>query len=365
MPSPDTLLQELPPDVAKMVALSAGQPDAASRILKLADMLKARRKDSRQLAERLALYAWSLAPADEAIRTGTQWAIAGTIGHWHFPMTHEPQRLEAFDAALREVITPDSVVYDLGAGTAILALIAARAGARHVYACERDPYIAAAAVDIVARNGLADKVTIIAKSSDQVVIGEDMPEPADVMVSDLVQYDVVGYGILRAVEDARERLLKPDAPVIPSRVDVKGALVGGSDWKAYCRLGEHYGFDLSDFNRFAPVRASIRCDLGMEQALSDDYGLMSFDFQHAAKHQPQHRRLQVTASGDGEVEGMAVWVDMQYRPGIHLENRPPAEGMIWRRPQFYVFPRAIPVTRGQTLDLDISHDRAELRITPV
>ena len=58
----------------------------------------------------------------------------------HGVMIADRVRVEAYRQALRRVVTPDSIVIDLGAGTGIFTLLACQLGARHVYAIERIAY---------------------------------------------------------------------------------------------------------------------------------------------------------------------------------------------------------------------------------
>ena len=77
----------------------------------------------------------------------------------HESMLQDEVRCKAFRDALFEVVTPDSVVLDIGAGTGILSIFAAQAGAKKVYAVERSP-VAQCARQIVADNGLSDRVEV-------------------------------------------------------------------------------------------------------------------------------------------------------------------------------------------------------------
>jgi 16S rRNA G966 N2-methylase RsmD len=64
-------------------------------------------------------------------------------------MVADRPRTDAFAAAIREVVRPTDVVLDVGTGTGILAMLAARAGARKVYAVDQSDI-----ADAAARGGL-------------------------------------------------------------------------------------------------------------------------------------------------------------------------------------------------------------------
>src|SRR5690606_17819269 len=85
-------------------------------------------------------------------------SYASVAGHRR--MALDTNRNDAYARALAEVITPDTVVLDLGAGTGVHGLVAARLGARHVYLVEPEDVIALAE-EIAAANGLADRVTAV------------------------------------------------------------------------------------------------------------------------------------------------------------------------------------------------------------
>src|ERR1700693_5273364 len=90
-------------------------------------------------------------------------------------MVADRYRLEAYAQALRQVVSPRSVVVDLGAGTGVLSLLACQCGARKVYAL--DPADALALAGEAARaNGFADRLVVVQESSTKV----GLPERADV-----------------------------------------------------------------------------------------------------------------------------------------------------------------------------------------
>src|SRR5688572_6412577 len=95
-------------------------------------------------------------------------------------MIRDRIRTDAYARALEQVVRPDSVVLDVGAGSGMFALLAARSGARRVFAVESGDVIELGR-ELATANGLADRITFIQSLSTRI----DLPEPADVIVSDL------------------------------------------------------------------------------------------------------------------------------------------------------------------------------------
>src|SRR5947209_14462656 len=83
----------------------------------------------------------------------------------HARMLHDDRRTSDYIAAVRNAVRPEDIVLDLGTGSGVLAIAAARAGARHVYAVEASD-IADVAERVFAANGVGDRVTLIRRSEE-------------------------------------------------------------------------------------------------------------------------------------------------------------------------------------------------------
>lgn len=127
-------------------------------------------------------------------------------------MARDGVRMDAYARAIERVVRPGAVVVDLGAGTGILSLLAARAGAARVHAIEPNPAIGLLTA-LAAENGLADRITIHAATSFDVVLDEE----ADVIIGDLRGSLPLFDDNLAAVRDACARWLKPDGVLLPAR----------------------------------------------------------------------------------------------------------------------------------------------------
>jgi precorrin-6B methylase 2 len=128
----------------------------------------------------------------------------------HGRMLHDDRRTGDYLAAIAEAVRPGDVVLDIGTGSGVLAVAAARAGARRVFAVEASD-IADAARRVFALNGVDDTVTLVPGWSRQI----ELPEPADVLVAEIIGNEPLEEEILETTLDARRRLLKPGARLIP------------------------------------------------------------------------------------------------------------------------------------------------------
>ena len=141
---------------------------------------------------------------------------------YHARLIADDRRNEAFRAAIAATVRPGDVVVDVGTGTGLLALYAVQAGAGRVYAVERGE-VADLAERVIAANGAADRVVLVRGDSSEI----ELPEPADVLISELLWAAGLGEGQLSIVQDARRRLLRSSARVVPCALRLVVAPVGG------------------------------------------------------------------------------------------------------------------------------------------
>jgi tetratricopeptide (TPR) repeat protein len=296
---------------------------------------------------------------DVKAHDGLNKALGRMIPMWHVPMMNDSLRNDAYFAALQSAITPDIHVLEIGTGSGLLAMMAAKLGARQVTTCEAVSEIAETARAIVTANGFSPPVTVVSKMSTKMVIGEDMDDRADLLVSEILSSEFLGEGVLSSIEDAKRRLLKPGGRIIPVRGSIQFALFGGADIEKNVRVDEVYGLDLSKFNRIVAQKQYIsRNDLDIE-LLTDDTSAFFFDFDKTARFPTNERKIiELPVRKAGRCCGIIQWIRLEMDDSVVFENHPsiknPSSG--WQH-SVYVFPSTIDVLPGQVAVISAAHNR--------
>lgn len=133
----------------------------------------------------------------------------------HEEMLKDTVRTRAYQRAIEENPEDfkDKIVLDIGCGTGILSIFAARAGAKHVYAIE-NAEIALFAQEIIKKNGLSDKITVIKGKMEDVVLPV---EKVDIIISEWMGYFLLYESMLDSVLWARDRYLVKGGKMLPDR----------------------------------------------------------------------------------------------------------------------------------------------------
>jgi type I protein arginine methyltransferase len=126
----------------------------------------------------------------------------------HETMLRDAARTNAYGDALlkNSEFLKGKVVLDIGCGTGILCLFAARAGARKVVGVDCSS-IAVKAREIVHRNGFDDVITIVRGRLEEVELPLEEGE-VDVIVSEWMGYGLYYENMLPAVLAARDKYMK-------------------------------------------------------------------------------------------------------------------------------------------------------------
>ncbi|ESO03732.1 hypothetical protein HELRODRAFT_100002 [Helobdella robusta] len=141
-------------------------------------------------------------------------------------MLHDTERNKLYEVGLKHAIKwmhekgKQAFVLDIGTGTGLLSMIAVRAGADKVVACEAFKPIAECALKVIEANNMADKITIIKKRSTE--MNElDLGGRANILVAEVFDTELIGEGALGTFHHACSELLdQNDRIVVPSAAHI-------------------------------------------------------------------------------------------------------------------------------------------------
>jgi protein arginine N-methyltransferase 1 len=266
-------------------------------------------------------------------------------------MISDRLRFDAYARALRQTVRPGDVVLDIGTGTGIFALLAARLGARHVYAVETSDAVQLGR-ECAAASGLADAITFQQGLSTDL----SLPERADVIVSDLRGVLPLHDGHLHAIIDARKRLLKPLGQLIPLRDTIKTAVV--SNAAVYERLaapweGQALGLDLAPALRLATNRWR-NAVIGAEDLVTAPAELFTLDYPSIVATGAAGSTA-LTVERAAIAHGLAVWFDAELADGITLTTAPGSPRLVYGH-AFFPWPQPRPLNPGDRAEIAVRAD---------
>lgn len=246
------------------------------------------------------------------------------VPRWHFPMLNDEPRNEAYDEVIRASVGLGDTVLDIGTGSGLLAMMAASAGAEHVVACESVELMAHKAGEVVKANGLAGKVSVIAKGSRQLQVGRDLPRRADVLVTEIFDAAFLGEDVQLTLRDALERLLAEGARIVPHAARMHCALLSSEAlWSQY-RVSRVAGFDLAALNEFA-AEPYYQVELAglKHEFLSEPVELAVLRLSEA-REWPASLAQTLTVKRAGLCHALCFWFDLDLDPKgkVKLTNSP-------------------------------------------
>jgi SAM-dependent methyltransferase len=238
-------------------------------------------------------------------------------------MVGDRARTKAFADAIREVVRDGDFVLDVGCGTGVLAMLAARAGARRVVAIDQSGVVQAAA-NLVRHNGLEDRVEILRGSMAELELGE----PADVLVSEWLGNFALVEDMWADVAAVRDRCLRDGGRMMPEAVQLFLAPV--DDAVAYFGDGPGLWREPVEGLDFAPLESlelrqgrSVQTRIDASTLLGPPVCIASLDARtdgpRAGQGESAHT---LDIARDGQLVGLVGWFEAQLSPSVRLSTAP-------------------------------------------
>lgn len=244
-------------------------------------------------------------------------------------MLNDEARTSAFVTAVRDAVRPGDVVVEVGTGSGVLAVTAAKAGARRVYAIEAGA-IADVAEAVFQDNEVGHRVRLVRGWSAEA----RLPERADVLVFELIGDGPLDEAVIEVLLDARQRFLKPGGRIVPGRLRIFGLPVSIPPehlaWPALSedavdRWRQRYQVDLTSLLGFArrsePVfyarwqKASEWLGVGEPGLLAD------LDF-YSVSQARLSKTVQCDVRQPAFLNGVLLYFELDVTPTVTLSTSP-------------------------------------------
>lgn len=276
----------------------------------------------------------------------------------HVSMLNDATRTQAFVTALRQTVKPTDIVLDIGTGTGILAVTAALAGAKRVFAIEATS-MAGYAEALAELNGVADKVTVLRGWSSRLTL----EERATVLVTETIGNDPLSEHMVEIMRDAIARLLVPGATIIPRLMRLFVTLVECPpdllDRLAYtqsnvAKWSSSFGINFLSMLDLRPDNAFPSSIIPKDAAelipLSEPVEVATLDLR--APVRVADRILKAVVTRPGKLHGALLSFEVELTDGITVTTEPKQAGpdSHWLT-TFWVEHRPRPVVKDEVIEI--------------
>ena len=313
--------------------------------------LKAQLREARALLKRLTTGETKLEKGVED--TG----YFGGYSHYsiHEEMLKDLPRTEGYRDALEAYGSQlkDKIVLDVGCGTGILSLFAARAGARHVIGVDRSDIIDEAR-EIVRQNGYEDRVTLIKSKLEDVVLPSKIAPDGtvDVIVSEWMGYMLLFESMLPSVLVARDRWLAKDGTMFPSRATMSVCAIEDEDlWKEkFGYWTDVYGFDMRNLRSHVLAEPYVEVISG-KTVVSNHCVISDLDLLKVKNVELDFASdFSLTTTKAATVHGILIWFDVRWpaKDAKPLTTSPHATPTHWKQTLLFL-ERPVELEKGATM----------------
>ncbi|CAK1544911.1 unnamed protein product [Leptosia nina] len=341
------------------------------------------------------------------ITGGTEWDIQNEDYDYHqeiarsafADMLHDSERNQKYYRALQLAIEKmhndgkKANVLDIGTGTGLLSIMAAKCGADTITACEAFKPMAECCLKILQKNGVSDKIRVIPKRSTDLTVGEDgdMTEKANILVTEVFDTELIGEAALLTFEHAHNNLLEKDCIVVPDSAVIYAQVVECPTMQKWNKLNDLADEDLEIILR-APLKmkncpgsAAVH-DIQLSQLprqafteISEQIPVFLYDWSGGSdiiKRRTGKQNFNALATGNAQMVFMWWELNMDTEgrivlscapwwshPDADLSSDRPQDSIPWRdhwMQAVYYLPQPFSLTKGEEVTLVSCQDEFSL-----
>ncbi|KAF3439573.1 hypothetical protein FNV43_RR17851 [Rhamnella rubrinervis] len=231
----------------------------------------------------------------------------------------------------------DKIVLDVGAGTGILSLFCAKAGAQHVYAVECSD-MADMAKEIVEANGLSNAVTVLKGKIEEIELPVDK---VDIIISEWMGYFLLYENMLNTVLYARDKWLVNDGIVLPDKASLYLTAIEDAEYKddKIEFWNNVYGFDMSCIKKQAMMEPLVDT-VDQNQIVTNCQLLKTMDISKMAPGDASFAApFKLVAERDDYIHALVAYFDVSFTKCHKLQGfstGPRSRATHWKQTVLYL-----------------------------
>ncbi|KAH7913461.1 S-adenosyl-L-methionine-dependent methyltransferase [Hygrophoropsis aurantiaca] len=240
-------------------------------------------------------------------------------------------------------------VLDVGCGTGILSMFAAKAGASHVVGIDMSNIIDQAQ-KIIEANGFKDTITLVKGKLEE----SQLPiQQFDIIISEWMGYFLLYESMLDTVLLARDKFLKPGGLIFPDNATLYMAAIEDQDYKEEkINFWDNvYGFDYSCIKDIA-LREPLVDTVELKSVVTDPCSIKHINLLTAKKEDLTFTApFSLTATRNDYIHAFLAWFDISFdctHKKIQFSTGPHAQYTHWKQTVFYT-PSTLTVSEGQKI----------------
>jgi protein arginine N-methyltransferase 1 len=240
-------------------------------------------------------------------------------------------------------------VLDVGCGTGILSMFAAKAGAEHVVGIDMSNIIDQAQ-QIIEANGFKDKITLVKGKLEEA----ELPiQQFDIIVSEWMGYFLLYESMLDTVLLARDKYLKKNGLIFPDTATLYLAAIEDQEYKEEkINFWDNvYGFDYSCIKDIA-LREPLVDTVEMKAVVTDPCLIKHIDLLTAKKEDLTFEaQFSLVCTRADYVHAFLAWFDIAFKcthKQVKFSTGPHSKYTHWKQTVFYT-PSTLTVNQGDKI----------------
>jgi len=257
----------------------------------------------------------------------------------HEEMLKDEVRMKAYRNAIlnNKHLFRDKIVLDVGCGTGIMSLFAAKSGAKKVFAVDASDIINQAK-QIIQDNNLSEVITVIKGRIEEI----ELPvEKVDIIISEWMGYCLLYESMLQTVIFARDKWLQPEGIILPDKATLNLTAIEDAEYKEdKINFWDNvYGFNMSSIKKTA-IQEPLVDVVEPNQVMSGTCRLLSIDISTVKEADLSFvTPFRLVAARDDFCHALVASFDIEFTKclkTVFFSTGPHASYTHWKQTVFYM-----------------------------